>query len=218
MSDRMREEIERLEAARRYVADNLVDAIWVMDVETLRYEYVTPSFERISGYTGQELRDLPIELWLTGDSQDQALVIFQTERARYERTGEAAIRELELECVHKDGHKYWTEIRAKFRKDNDGSLKILGVTRDITERKRLESGQQELITRLGEALAEKERLLKENNTLRGLLPICSGCRRIRDEENRWWPLEAYVQSRGKTKLTHTICPDCESVMYGDSDS
>ena len=67
----------------------------------------------------------------------------------------------------------------------------------------------------GEALAEKDRLLKEVKVLRGLLQICSGCKRIRDEQGRWWPLDAYVRDRTEAKLTHTICPDCDEVYYGD---
>lgn len=212
----MKNEIERLEAARRYVADNLVDAIWIIDVETFQYEYVTPSIERISGYTSDELRELPVERWLTPESAVSMLQELHTERDRFEHSGQAVIKELELECVHKAGHEYWIEMRAKFRRDSNGGLKILGVTRDITERKKMALQQEELVKRLGEALAEKERLLQENNTLRELLPICSGCRRIRDEQDRWWPLDAYVSAKSKSKFTHTICPDCETVMYGES--
>ena len=65
------------------------------------------------------------------------------------------------------------------------------------------------------ALVEKGRLLKENKVLRGLLLICSGCRRIRDDYERWWPLEAYVKEHSETDFTHTICPDCRRVIYPD---
>jgi hypothetical protein len=77
----------------------------------------------------------------------------------------------------------------------------------------VERQKDALIEQLGKALAEKERLLEENRMLSGLLPICSGCRRIRDEGGRWWPLEAYVRDRSETEFTHTICPDCERVLY-----
>ena len=65
------------------------------------------------------------------------------------------------------------------------------------------------------ALAEKESLLKEVKLLKGLLPICSGCKRIRDENGRWWPLDAYVKARTEAELTHTICADCQDVFYSD---
>lgn len=216
MSDKMKNEIERLEAARRYVADNLVDAIWVLDADTYRYEYVTPSIERISGYTEDELREMPLSQWMTAESEERVVRTIKAEQAQFEKSGRAVVKELEVECIHKSGRTYWTDIRAKLRRDADGNVKILGVTRDITERKKLELKQESLISQLGEALAEKERLAKENNVLRDLLPICSGCRRIRDENNRWWPLDSYVAKKARTKFTHTICPDCKAVMYDDS--
>lgn len=69
-------------------------------------------------------------------------------------------------------------------KETDGSLKIVGVTREITERKQKENRQNDLIRQLSKALAKKESLLKEIKVLRGLLPICSGCKRIRDDNNK----------------------------------
>ena len=151
---------------------------------------------------------------LTPESLKEVATILADERKRFEK-GIKGIRKLELELIHKDGSYYWIEVKARFIKDTDKPLKIIGVSRDITERKKVEHKQNELIKQLGEALAEKDRLLKEVKVLRGLLPICSGCKRIRDEKGRWWPLDAYVRDRTEAKLTHTICPDCDEVYYGD---
>ncbi|MBN1277625.1 MAG: hypothetical protein JXA35_09050 [Deltaproteobacteria bacterium] len=49
MSKKLRDRIEELEERHRFIADNLLDAIWVVDAETLRYEYITPSIERLTG-------------------------------------------------------------------------------------------------------------------------------------------------------------------------
>jgi hypothetical protein len=67
------------------------------------------------------------------------------------------------------------------------------------------------------ALLERERLIgrleqakDEINTLRGLLPVCAWCARIRDDERegRWEKLEVYVSQRSEARFTHGICPDC----------
>jgi len=133
---------------------------------------------------------------------------------RYQQ-GVKAIRTLEVELIHKSGETYWAELKSRLIKDPGQSLKVFGVTRDITDRKKAEQEQNELIKRLGAALAEKEKLLEEVNVLRGLLPICSGCKRIRDENDKWWPLDAYIKARTEAELTHTICPDCKEVFYSD---
>jgi hypothetical protein len=56
--------------------------------------------------------------------------------------------------------------------------------------------------------ARLETALAEVRTLRGLLCVCSWCKRIRDEAQVWHPVESYVQSRTHASFTHGICPDC----------
>ena len=214
MSKKLKNKIEELEEKHRVIADNLIDAIWTLDVETLKFEYITPSIERISGYTADEYMNFTIQERLTPESFQKVATILAEEIPRFEQ-GVKAIKTLEVELIHKTGDIYWAEIRARFIKEAGKPLKIIGATREITEQKKAEQQQNELIQNLGEALAEKERLLKEVKTLRGLLPICSGCKRIRDERGKWWPLDAYVKARTEAELTHTICSDCKDVFYSD---
>lgn len=91
----------------------------------------------------------------------------------------------------------------------------MGVTRDISTRKNAEIELEKQNQALAKALAEKEELLKEVKVLRKLLPICNGCRRIRDENNQWWPLDEYVRAHSDTNFTHTICPSCKDIYYPD---
>jgi len=60
---------------------------------------------------------------------------------------------------------------------------------------------------------ELQRALEEVKTLRGLLRICSGCRKIRDDEGGWQPLEAYVVQHTDAQFTHSLCPDCLRIYY-----
>jgi PAS domain S-box-containing protein len=214
MSKKLKNKIEKLEEKHRVIADNLIDAIWTLDVETLKFDYITPSIERISGYTADEYMNFTIQERLTPESFQKVAAILTEEVPRFEQ-GVRAIKTLEVELIHKNGNTYWSEIRARFIKEAGKPLKIIGATREITEQKKAAQQQNELIHKLGEALAEKKRLLKEVKTLRGLLPICSGCKRIRDEHGRWWPLDAYVRERTDAEITHTICPGCEDVFYSD---
>jgi PAS domain S-box-containing protein len=208
--------IDELEAKYRLLADSLVDTIWVVDVKTLKFEFVTPSAERISGYRAEEFLDWHISKRIQPESFREAKVILAEELAAYKK-GDHRRRTMELEMTHKDGRPYWVELIARIIEESDGSLKIVGVSRDITSMKEHEQRQEETIKQLGLALAEKERLLKENKLLRRLLPICAGCRRIRDENGHWWPMEVYLTKKSGSELTHTICPDCKEVMYQDEE-
>jgi len=214
VSNRLKEKIEKLEEKHSIVADNLLDAIWVINLETLKYDFITPSIEKLSGYTADEFKNFSLIDRLTPESFQKVETILAEEIPKFEQ-GEKAIRTLEVELYHKNGHTFWAEIRTKFVKESGQPLKIIGVTREITEQKKVERQQNELIRRLEEALTEKEKLLKEIKVLRGLLPICSGCKRIRDEDDRWWPLDAYVRNHTDADITHTICPDCTNVLYDD---
>ncbi|GIP44550.1 hypothetical protein J45TS6_30090 [Paenibacillus sp. J45TS6] len=50
-------------------------------------------------------------------------------------------------------------------------------------------------------------------TLRGMLPICAVCKRIRDEEDEWNPVESFVEKNTHAEFTHDICPDCIRRVY-----
>ena len=53
MSKRLKDKVRALEQKHRVIAENLLDAIWIIDAKTLKFEYITPSIEKISGYTAE---------------------------------------------------------------------------------------------------------------------------------------------------------------------
>jgi hypothetical protein len=55
--------------------------------------------------------------------------------------------------------------------------------------------------------------LEEVKALSGMLPICSNCKKIRDDRGYWNQIEAYIQARSEAQFTHGICPDCSRVLY-----
>jgi AmiR/NasT family two-component response regulator len=58
--------------------------------------------------------------------------------------------------------------------------------------------------------------LDEVKTLRGLLPICANCKRVRDGDGDWHTVEIYVRDHSEAEFTHTICPRCADRLYGDA--
>lgn len=60
---------------------------------------------------------------------------------------------------------------------------------------------------------ELEKTLAEVKTLKGLLPICSSCKKIRDDNNNWVQMEVYVRDRTEADFSHGICPDCMRKLY-----
>jgi len=84
---------------------------------------------------------------------------------------------------------------------------ILASFRDATERESLAAEKESLIAELKQAVARVKHLS-------GLLPICSSCKKIRDDSGYWHQVEAYLQEHADATLTHGICPDCIDSIYG----
>ncbi len=70
---------------------------------------------------------------------------------------------------------------------------------------------------LERALRERDEALADVQTLRGLLPICANCKRIRDAAGEWQPIEKYVTERTEASFSHSICPECTVKLYPDID-
>jgi len=77
---------------------------------------------------------------------------------------------------------------------------------EIDERKQAEEKLEEVILTLNDALS-KVKLLS------GLLPICSSCKKIRNDEGYWEQMELYVKNHSEAEFSHGICPDCAQKMY-----
>ena len=91
----------------------------------------------------------------------------------------------------------------------DAVGRVVGVSaieRDITARKQEEEERVQLIFELSEALGK-------NKTLRGLLPMCSTCMKIRDDRGDWQKVEAYIAERTEAEVTHGLCPDCQALGH-----
>nr|NJM03683.1 hypothetical protein [Desulfobacula sp.] len=59
--------------------------------------------------------------------------------------------------------------------------------------------------------------LDEIKTLKGIVPICSGCKKIRDDKGYWNLLESYIEKHSEASFTHGMCPECMEKFYGKND-
>jgi hypothetical protein len=95
------------------------------------------------------------------------------------------------------GHKYshpfipfWNEA---------GALSFFIVVASlVTNRRRLEEEQE----------ASLQKAIASVKTLRGLIPVCAWCKKIRDDRGYWNEVEAYVAAHSEADFTHGVCPDC----------
>ncbi len=64
---------------------------------------------------------------------------------------------------------------------------------------------------------ELSQALEEVGELKGLLPVCAWCHKIRDDKGYWGQLESYIEARSRASFTHGICPDCEAKVMAERD-
>ncbi|MGD0021222.1 MAG: sigma 54-interacting transcriptional regulator, partial [Smithellaceae bacterium] len=133
--DRLRES----EARYRLLADNMTDAVWLMDMN-LNVTYTSPSVEKLIGYKDEEIKQMTPEKFLTPESLNKAMAVFSEEVVKAKADPSySPIRTLELEFCRKDGTTYWSESTFSFIRDEKGiPVSILGEGRDITDRKEAE--------------------------------------------------------------------------------
>lgn len=209
ISDRKqaREELHTSEEKYRLLAETIPDAIFTMDLD-FRITYMSPAVTRLRGYTVEESMAQRMEEILTPASLETAMKAFAEEMAMeagasvdYHRT-----RTLELEEICKDGSTIWTEtIFSAIRDQDHKMIGMLGITRDITERRKAAEERERLI-------AERQKALSEIKILSGMLPICSSCKKIRNDKGYWEQLENYIKDHSGAEFTHGLCPECAKIF------
>ena len=334
ITDRRSAETSLRESERRYrlLAEHANDVIWIVDLHTRRFRYVSPSVFRLRGYTAEEAMEEDFEASVTEESLAEIRRTMPEHMRQYVK-GERTSWISTVEQPHKDGSTVWVEMNVRYvRNEATGHLEAIGVSRDVTERKRAEIALEAADQRLRQAEAfarfghwqlalsdrimhasdgameiygvterslplstvracalpecrraledalralieegkpydlefeirrvsdgqvvtvhskarydeangtifgvlqditarkrierEREKLieqlrraLEQIKTLRGIVPICACCKKIRDDHGFWEQVEAYVSRHTEAEFSHGICPACLEKFYPET--
>ncbi len=133
----------------RLLAENISDVIWTMDLE-FRLTYVSPAGEAMQGWSPGEFLGLRLDQILTPDSVEKVMTEFSRRYDHDQKAGSfQGASTVEVEMYRKDGTTMWAEVTASFILNEDNTpIGILGVTRDITERRRAQRENEMLLERL----------------------------------------------------------------------
>jgi PAS domain S-box-containing protein len=178
------------ELERRFF-DLSIDLLCVLDFGG-HFKRLNAAWETVLGFGRDELMMKPFIDFVHPDDRDRTL-----QQNRQVRGGGQA-RMFENRYLCKDGSFRWLLWNST---PDDRRHVIYGVARDITERKRVEEERERLVVELRGALAEVK-------TLQAILPICSYCKSIRDDENYWQSVEAYISKHTSSQFSHGVCPSC----------
>jgi PAS domain S-box-containing protein len=193
IAERKEAEKALLESEIRYrrLFESAKDGILILDAETGKIIDANPFLLKILNYSQEEV--IGKELWEIGPfkdivaNQDSFRKLEHQEYVRYER----------LLLQNNDGVTIHVEFVSNFYFVNERKIIQCNI-RDITQRKWLEE-DKEALTRIKE--------------LKGLLPICAKCKKIRNDKGHWQILEGYISEHTDATLTHGMCPDCLKILY-----
>lgn len=117
--------------------------------------------------------------------------------------------QMEKRYFHKNGTQVSVMLSVSLVCNRAGEpLYFVSQIENVTERKQREEERENLIAKLQQALAEVK-------TLSGMLPICTNCKKIRDDKGYWNQVELYVMQNSHATFSHGICPDCSKTYFAD---
>ncbi len=168
-----------------------------------RIERWNRNLEIVSGFSGKQIRQMnPLDFIA---EQDKATIRKAIDRVFQE--GGSILTEAGVTTA--DGRQIpYLLTGYHFKRESRNYL--VGVGLDISDRVRSEAEKENLITKLQHALTEVKQLS-------GFLPICSSCKKIRDDEGYWNQIEAYIREHSEIEFSHSLCPECARKLYPEWD-
>lgn len=149
------------------------------------------------GYSEQELLERNIEDMTYPEDVEKSVKL-----SRQVLKGKIPLFSIEKRYIKKSGENLWVNLTATTIRDEEGNvLYAMGMVEDISKRKIAEQEKELLISQLQDALANIK-------TLKGLIPICAWCKKIRDDKGYWKKVETYLEEHSDASFTAGICPKC----------
>lgn len=200
MNKQTGEELKDSNEVSEIILDSMNDAISLINTDDYSIIGVNKAFLGQYGLSKKDVLGRPCYL-VTHNRKEPCCppndICPLIETVRESRTAHA-------EHIHflRDGSKFFAEITTSPIIDAKGRVKqVVYIARNINARKQAEEEREKLIIELQTALSEIK-------TLRGLLPICMNCHKIRTEHGAWNKLETYISKHSDAEFSHGICPDC----------
>ena len=167
------------------------------------FTYLSPSVFNVLGYSQDEFMG-----HYAGCMTDNPMNEHVKEYTKAGLRGEKQ-EPYEAEYWHKNGSRVHIRVTEVPVFDDNGEVQgIEGIVQDITELKRAEADRES-------ALRKLEKALSEIKTLRGILPLCSFCKKIRDDKGYWEQVDVYINKYSEADISHSICPECLKKHYPD---
>jgi PAS domain S-box-containing protein len=191
----------------RNITSNLAEGIYVFDRQR-NITFMNPEAERLLGWTREEMNEKGAhDLVHYRKADGTPLPLEACEMYNVLISGKNYTSADEV-FVRKDGTVFPVSVVTSPIWEDGLAVATVTAFRDITIQKELEQERSQLILAY-------EAALNNIKTLKGLVPICASCKKIRDDKGFWSHVEVFIQQRTDAEFSHGICPDCAKRLYPD---
>lgn len=163
------------------------------------------SAEELFKYKKNELIGKPVSLLFVDfpETDENSMGVFR----RFDHSHQIAHSDMEMRASNDS--RMWVDLTVNAVLDsNDTIIRYRLSITDITKRKFYQEEREKLVLELQKALGQIKKLS-------GLLPICSHCKKIRDDAGYWNQLEEYISEHSEASFSHSICSECLAAYYPD---
>jgi PAS domain S-box-containing protein len=182
------------------IISTMADALMLID-QNYHIVNVNNALLQLLAYKENEIVGQPFETLLA----DQ----FEKRQWLDRMISESSLKNYDLFLKNKSGGNIPISLSSSMIKDDTGGVVgFVCIARDMTERKQAEEQREKLIEELQTALGNVK-------TLRGLVPICSNCKKVRNDQGYWQQVEEYVREHTEADFTHGLCEECAKKLYPD---
>jgi len=189
------------------ITSHLAEGIYVLDQQG-KVTFMNPEAERLLGWTSEELNEKGAHDLVHYRNADGTLLpLANCAMHRVGMSGKTYSSADEV-FVRKDGTVFPIAVVTSPIWEKGKVVSAVTAFRDITKQKELEQERSQLILAYEDAL-------HNIRTLKGLVPICASCKKIRDDKGYWNYLEVFIQERTDAEFSHGICPECAKKLYPD---
>jgi len=195
-------DLKESEEKYRLLVENIPSVTWLTS-EHGKSTFISPNVEKIYGFSQEEIYEAGESVWFGRIHPDDAELVRDSFEKMFSKKQKF---DFQYRIQKKDGEWIWIHDTAIMAFEKDDIRYAYGVFSDITERKEMEEEREELIIELKGAFSKI-------NTLKGFLPICASCKKIRDDKGYWNQIEAYIRDHSEAEFSHSICPECAKKLY-----
>lgn len=187
--------LEEREKRYRYITESMSDYVYTLAIDEMgnpTTEWIAGAFTVITGYTIHEIHKMErgyLSLIVPPDVD-----VYPLTQRDNERNNPYSV---EYRIHNKNDEERWLRDHIKLLKDDSNRVvKLFGAVQDITEQKRAEA---------------------EIKSLKGILPICASCKKIRNDAGYWQLVEVYIHEHSEAEFSHGLCPECLDALYSDAE-